>query len=103
MTDWAGIATVVGALTVLVGAITTAALTIIKALRDGQTQNAASSAIAAEQKNRELVTRGAEPVTALSPPMGTGNGRVDAAVTTQLAAAPTSPTTASAPPTTPLP
>lgn len=34
MWDWAGIATVLGAMTVLVGAITTAALTIIRALHE---------------------------------------------------------------------
>lgn len=96
--DWAGIATAIGAVTVLVGAIVTGALTIIKAMRDGQTAQAAQAAITAEQKNRELATRGADPVTMQSPPMGTGNSKVDTAVSSQLANAPTSPSTVPVPP-----
>ncbi len=98
MTDWAGIATVIAGLVTLVGAVSAAAIAVIKQMQAGQNAQAAQAAIAAEQQNRYLATRGAEPVTSISPPMGTGNGKVDAAVTSQLAAAPTSPTTAPAPP-----
>lgn len=78
-----------------------AVLAILNALKAGQDKQAAAAAITAEQKNRELATRGAEPVTMQSPPMGTGDGRVDAAVANQLAAAPTSPSTVPPAPPTP--
>lgn len=78
-----------------------AVVAILNALKAGQTQQAAAAAIAAEQQNRYLATRGAEPVTAQSPPMGTGDGRVDKAVTSQLAMAPTSPSTVPEPPPSP--
>lgn len=91
-------------------ALVTAVGLILKTMRDGQTKQAASGAIAAEQQNRYLATQGADPVTMQSPPMGTGDGKVDAAVTDQLAAAPTSPSTVPvvppapvAPPPTPKP
>lgn len=97
---------------VLLGAVATfitatvvpSAIAIINAIKNGQVKQVAAAAITAEQYNRYLATRGAEPVTAQSPPMGTGDGRVDKAVTSQLANAPTSPSTVPAaqePPATP--
>lgn len=80
-----------------------AVLAILNAMRNGQVAQAAQAAIAAEQQNRYLATRNAEPVTNVSPPMGTGDGRVDAAVASQLAAAPTSPSTVPTPPIPPQP
>lgn len=76
---------------------------IIKAMREGQDKQAASAAIGIEQQNRYLATRGAEPVTMQSPPMGTGDGRIDKQVSNLLAMAPTSPSTVSEPaPATPV-
>lgn len=84
---------IIAAVATLVGSVSAAAVAIITAMRTGQDRQAASAAIAAEQQNRYLATRGAEPVTMQSPPMGTGDGRIDKAVTQQLANAPTSPST----------
>jgi hypothetical protein len=84
---------IIGGLVTLVGAISAAAVAIIKAQREGQDKQAAQAAIYAEQKNRELAVLGATPVTNQAPPMGTGDGRVDAQVTSQLASGPTSPGT----------
>lgn len=88
---------VIGACGALVTTIGGVAVMIIKAMREGSAVQAAAAAIAAEQQNRYLATRGAVPVTMQSPPQGTGDGRVDTAVTNQLAAAPTSPSTVPAP------
>lgn len=84
---------IIGGLVTLVGSISAAAVAVIRAMQEGQNKLAAAAAITAEQQNRYLATRGAEPVTMLSPPMGTGDGSIDKAVTNQLANAPTSPTT----------
>ncbi len=87
----------------LAGTVFPGVVLIIKEMREGRAERAAGFAIQAEQQNRYLATRGAEPVTMQSPPMGTGDGRIDKAVTNQLANAPTSPSTVPvAPPAEPL-
>lgn len=72
-------------------ALVTAVGVIVQTMRNGQTKAAAAAAITADQKNRELETRGAVPVTNMAPPAGTGNGSVDKAITEQLQVAPTTP------------
>jgi len=53
---------------------------LIQTIRGGQTKQAAAAAIGIAQQNRYLETRNALPVTNASPPVGTGNGKVDQAV-----------------------
>lgn len=72
-------------LVLLIGAISTGVVAIIRELRANRNASSAAAAIQVEQQNRYLETRGAAPVTMQSPPNSTGTGGVDKAVTALLA------------------